>query len=168
MIGDLVDITSLGEANSWKQWDWIPVHCDISSLFLSSTLEARNVPVLGFLQIANTNWNYSLERWFLDFTWRQVRWGVCGNEEFEKALAEIQFDTYHIGLKCSSKAISGGTTQASARAGRLPCRPGPRAHLEKRLNDWNRLARTQESKQQDGNFEHGSTTSAANIRKQTV
>ena len=37
------------------------------------------------------------ERWLLDFQWRQVRGGLCGNEEFEKAVAEIQHNTYHDG-----------------------------------------------------------------------
>ena len=30
-----------------------------------------------------------------DFQWRPVRGGLCRNEEFEKALAEIQHDTHH-------------------------------------------------------------------------
>ena len=38
------------------------------------------------------------ERWLLDFQWRQVRGGLCGNEEFEKAVAEIiQHNAYHDG-----------------------------------------------------------------------
>ena len=34
------------------------------------------------------------EHWLPDFQWRPVRGNLCGNEEFEKAVAEIQHDTY--------------------------------------------------------------------------
>ena len=37
------------------------------------------------------------ELWLPDFQWRPVQDGLCGNEEFEKAVAEIQHDTYHDG-----------------------------------------------------------------------
>ena len=51
----------------------------------------------GFLQIATTSWNSMWERWLPDFQWRPVLVGLCGDEEFEKAVAEIQNDTYHDG-----------------------------------------------------------------------
>ena len=35
------------------------------------------------------------ERWLLDFQWRLVRWGLCSDEEFEKALDQIWLDTDH-------------------------------------------------------------------------
>ena len=74
------------------------VHCDISSLALSSgSKEVTKVPVRSFLQIVITSWNSMWERWLPDFQWRPVRGGLCGNEEFEKAVAEIQHDTYHDG-----------------------------------------------------------------------
>ena len=49
------------------------------------------------LQTVNTNWNSLWKRWLPDFSWRPVRGGLCGNEEFEKAQAKIQHGTYHIG-----------------------------------------------------------------------
>ena len=77
------------------------------------------------------------EHWLPDFQWYLVRGGLCSNEEFEKAVAEIQDDTYHdepvlYGLRCSSRASLGGTTRAAARplAGRLLRRRGPRARDE--------------------------------------
>ena len=37
------------------------------------------------------------DRWLPDLQWRPVQWGLCGNEEFEKAVAEILHDTYRDG-----------------------------------------------------------------------
>ena len=77
---------------------YLTVHCDISPLVLSSgSGDVTKVPVRGFLQIATTSWNSMWERWLPDFQWRPVRGGLCGNEEIEKAVAEIQHDTYHDG-----------------------------------------------------------------------
>ena len=53
----------------------------------------QNVPVFEFLQTADANWN-SL-RTLPD--WRQVWGSLCCNKDFEKALGEIQLDTYHHG-----------------------------------------------------------------------
>ena len=70
--------------------EYLSVHCDILPLIHCSPSEAQNVPVRGFLQTANTNWNSLWER--SDFAWRPVPGGLClalcGNEDFEKALAE--------------------------------------------------------------------------------
>ena len=64
------------------------VHCDISSLALSSgSKEVTKVPVRSFLQIVITSWNSMWERWLPDFQWRPVPGGLCFNEDFEKALA---------------------------------------------------------------------------------
>ena len=57
---------------------------------------------------------------------------MCGHEEFENTVAEIQHDTFMMesvlyGLRCSSRASLGGTTRAAARPGRLPRRQGPSA-----------------------------------------
>ena len=51
----------------------------------------------GFLQIANTNWNSLWKRWLPNFAWRPVRGGLCGNEDFEQAKAEIQHGKSHDG-----------------------------------------------------------------------
>ena len=51
----------------------------------------------SILQTATTSWNFMWERWLPDFQWRPVRGCLCCNEEFEKAVAEIQHDTYHDG-----------------------------------------------------------------------
>ena len=37
------------------------------------------------------------ERWLPDFQWRPLRGGLCGIEEFEKNLDEIQLDKSHDG-----------------------------------------------------------------------
>ena len=75
---------------------YLSVHCDMSPLVLSSgSGEATKVPVRCILQIAKTSWNSMWERWLPDFQWRLVRDGLCCNEEFEKAVAKIQHDTYH-------------------------------------------------------------------------
>ena len=72
--------------------EYLSVHCDISLLILGSPSEAQKVPVRGFLQTANTTWKSLWERWLPDFAWRAVRGGLCGNLEFQKALAEIRLD----------------------------------------------------------------------------
>ena len=72
--------------------EYLSVHCDLSPLILGSPWEAQEVPVRGFLQTANPTWNSLWERWLPDFAWRPVRGGLCGNKDFQKALAEIQLD----------------------------------------------------------------------------
>ena len=75
---------------------YLTVHCDISPLVLSSgSGEVTKVPVRGFLQTAKTSWNFMWEHWLPDFQWRPLRGGLCGNEEFEKALNETRLDTDH-------------------------------------------------------------------------
>ena len=77
---------------------YLSASCEISPLvFSSGSGEVTKVPVRGFLHIATTSWNSMWKRWLSDFQWRPVRGGLCGNEEFEKAVAEIQHDTYHDG-----------------------------------------------------------------------
>ena len=92
--------------------DYLSVHSDISPLVLGLPSEAQKVPVRRFLQTAKTKWNSMWECWLPDFAWSPVR-GLCGNEEFERALAEIQ----HEESVRSSKASSGATTGAAARRG---------------------------------------------------
>ena len=77
--------------------DQIPV-CPLSDCYISQLVleEVTKVSVRGFLQIATTSWNSKWECWLPDFLWRPVRGGLC-NEELEKAVAEIQHDTYHNG-----------------------------------------------------------------------
>ena len=72
--------------------EYLSVHCDLSPLILGSPSEAQKVPVRGFLQTANPTWNSLWERWLPNFAWRPVRGGLCGNKDFQKALAEIQLD----------------------------------------------------------------------------
>ena len=72
--------------------EYLSVHCDISLLILGSPSEAQKVPLRGFLQTANTTWKSLWERWLPDFAWRPVRGGLCGNLDFQKALAEIRLD----------------------------------------------------------------------------
>ena len=55
--------------------EYLSVHCNISPLILCSPLEARKVPVLCFLQTANTNWNSLWKCWLPDFVWRTVQGG---------------------------------------------------------------------------------------------
>ena len=87
-----------GSSRSPPAIQYLSVHCDILQLVLSSgSKEVTKVPVRGFLQIATTSLNSMWERWLPDIQWRPVRGGLCGNEEFEKAVAEIQHDTYHNG-----------------------------------------------------------------------
>ena len=152
---DLVEITRVKFMEAQRARDWPPaiqylsVRCDVSPLVLSSgSKEVTKVPVRGFLQIATTSWNSMRERWLPDFQWRPVRGGLCGIEEFEKAVAEIQNGTYHDGacplwiemlvqgkLEPSSLA-SAGTRQlwdlpkkGIADAGTLRCRDSPPAGL---------------------------------------
>ena len=95
------------------------------------------------LQTVNTNWNSLWKRWLPDFSWRPVRGGLCGNEEFEKAQAKIHMA--HIilepvlhGLKCLSKARSCASTRVAAQPARLPRRPGPhgRGRVHPGLERW--------------------------------
>ena len=85
----------------------LSVHCDISQLLLvSSPSEVQNVPVPDFSKLPT-------QMEFLVGTLASrlpVRGGLCGNEEFEKAVGELQLDTdpgitepVLYGLKCSSK-----------------------------------------------------------------
>ena len=112
---------------------FLSVHCDISQLIFGSPSEAQKVPVRGFLQTANTNWK-SLWKLWPDFVWRSERGGLCGNEDFEKALAEIQHDKSHDGachlwieMLVQSELGPGGTMRAAARPGRRFRRRGPHA-----------------------------------------
>ena len=92
-------------------FEYLSVHCDISQLLLvSSPSEVQNVPVRGFLQAAHTNGLSCGNVGFLTSSGVQCWRGLCGNEEFEKALGELQLDTdpgitepVLYGLKCSSK-----------------------------------------------------------------
>ena len=114
----------------------------------------------GFLQTANTNWNSVLERWLPHFAWRPVRGGLCGNEEFEKALAEIQHDTHHNGAgflwieilvqgevrrnNAGRRAAGRLRNNAGRRAaGRLPRRPGryARGRVPPGLDRWDIVLR---------------------------
>ena len=47
-----------------------------TTLILGSPMEARKVPVCGFLQSANTNWHSLWKRWLPDFAWHLVQ-GAC-------------------------------------------------------------------------------------------
>ena len=103
---------------------YLSIHCYISQLVLSSPSEAKKVPVLGFLQTANTKWNSLWERLLPDFAWRPVRGGLCCNEEFKKSwprysMTHIKMEPVLYGLKCSSKASLGAATRAAARPGCL-------------------------------------------------
>ena len=54
----------------------------------------------GFLQTANTKWTSLCNVGFLTFGVRRpVRGGLCCNEDFEQALAKIQFDDSHEGAR---------------------------------------------------------------------
>ena len=81
---------------------YLSVHCKIFPLVLSSgSNEVTKVPVCCFLQFATASWNFVLESW-LPQSWLPDSgvWcggGLCWNEEFEKAVAKIQHDTYHDG-----------------------------------------------------------------------
>ena len=63
---------------------YLSIHCYISQLVLSSPSEAKKVPVLGFLQTANTKWNSLWERLLPDFAWRPVR-GACAAMKSSKS-----------------------------------------------------------------------------------
>ena len=63
----------------------------------SGSNEVTKVPVRCFLQIATASRNFILESWLPDFQWSGSGGGLCWNEEFEKAVAEIQHDTYQDG-----------------------------------------------------------------------
>ena len=84
-------------ASERPNWiEYLSARCHTSQRIPSSPSEARmpqNVPVFEFLQTADANWN-SL-RTLPD--WRQVWGSLCCNKDFEKALGEIQLDTYHHG-----------------------------------------------------------------------
>ena len=136
---DLVEITRVkfmeaqGARDRPSAIQYLSVHCDISPLVLSSgSGEVTKVPVRGFLQTATTSWNSMWERWLPDFQWRPVRGCLCCNEEFEKAVAEIQHDTYHDGA-CPLRTemlVQGelGQNNAGCRAARrLLRRQGPHA-----------------------------------------
>ena len=63
---------------------YLSVLCNMSQLVLSSPSKAKKVPVLGFLQIANTSWNSLWERLLPDFAWRPVR-GACAAMKSSKS-----------------------------------------------------------------------------------
>ena len=105
--------------------EYLSVHCDMSLLILGSPSEAQKVPVRGFHQTANTAWNSLCDRWLPDFAWRPVRGGLSGNEDFQKALAEILLDKSPL----IEMLVQGelGRNNAGRRAGRrLPRRRVPR------------------------------------------
>ena len=98
------------------QCNQMPVQCDTSLLVCCSPLEARQVPMHGYLQTGNTNRNSLWKQWLPDFALCLVLWGLSG---------EIWHDIYHNALaleqvlyvlKCSfmARARSGATTQATA------------------------------------------------------
>ena len=75
---DLVEITrgQFLEAKGDLEWpdaiEYLSVQCYILPLVLSSQSEAQQVPVLGFLQTADTNWNSLWEPWLPYFAWCPV------------------------------------------------------------------------------------------------
>ena len=90
------------EASEWPNAiKCLSVQYDTSLLVCSSPLEARKVPMRGFLQTGNTNWNSLWKQWLPDFAWcpqYPALGGLSGNEEFKKALAKKWHDIYHNGL----------------------------------------------------------------------
>ena len=90
------DSEAQGARNRPAEIQSLSVHCDISPLVLNSgSKEVTKVLVHCFFQIATTSWNSMWEHWLPDFQWCPVRGGLYCNEKFEKAVAEIQHDTYH-------------------------------------------------------------------------
>ena len=65
-------------------------------------VQAKKVPVRGFVQTSKPTENSFWEHWHPDFAWLPVRrvcgggFNLCCDEEFEKAVAEIQHDTDHL------------------------------------------------------------------------
>ena len=101
--------------------EYLSVHCDLSPLILGSPSEAQEVPVRGFLQTANTTWNSLWERWLPDFAWRPVRGGLCGNLDFQKALAEIRLDkSPWIEMLVQGELGRNNAGRRAARAARAP------------------------------------------------
>ena len=83
-------------SSEWKLEEHISPNCQLKLEFLVGTL-ASGIPFGNvalwerwqFLQTANSNWNSLWERWLPDLVWRLALGGLCHNEAFEKALAEI-------------------------------------------------------------------------------
>ena len=114
---------------------YLSVHCNISQLILSSgSKEVMKVPVRGFLQIATTSWIPGIpcgNAGFLTSSGCVRCGGACAATRISKkpwsrySLTNLMTESVLYGLRCSSRASSGGTMRAAARPGRLLRRQGP-------------------------------------------
>ena len=101
-------------------WDQIPVSpLRYVAAGPQFTFRGQKVPVLGFLQTANTKWNSMWERLLPDLAWRPVLAGLCCNEEFKKpwprySMTHIKMEQVLYGFKSSSKESYAGRRAARA------------------------------------------------------
>ena len=136
---DLVEITRLkfmeaqGARDRPSAIQYLSVHCYISLLVLSSAVGGGNEGSRAWLSPNCHNiLEFHVERWLPDFQWRP--WGAaCAAMRSSKkpwprySMTLIMMEPVLYGLRCSSRARSGGTTRAAARPGRFLRRRSPRA-----------------------------------------